>query len=176
MKKTIILKQLLIALSFLFSFNSIAGTVENRTVRHDSIALKIHMNVTFKDKAIANAEVKVFLDNKEIITGETNKAGLYNIDLYKNQLYTIKISKAGFQTKVIQVSTEIPERFMDRSYKFDITTEMMKLDKKLQDEDALEFPTALIFFDEQHEKFEYDKKYTTSIKKEIRDAKINTTK
>lgn len=163
-------KQLLIAFFILMPFNIIASSV-NKVSDNDSIALKINLKVVYKETSIDGAVVTVFLGNEEIKGGETNRIGAYKVNLIREKLYTIRISKEGYETKLVQIATAVPDKYASDSYKFSITIDMMKENKKIKNEDALEFPSALISFDLKKEKFEYDKKYTNTIKKEIREAK-----
>jgi len=87
--------------------------------------------------------------------------------LKKNTVYTIKISKRGYISRLVCVDTKLAD-VMDDLYSFSFETKLINAEEsgKLNKE-FLDFPIALIYFDSKKDCFVYDKEYTSRIKKEI---------
>jgi hypothetical protein len=112
--------------------------------------------------------IELVSSNKVIATtvlkGRKNK---FKFLLEKGSVYTIKISKHGYVTRLVSIDTNMDVQDEDL-YKFSFETKLIKEDDldKLNKE-YLYFPIALIFYDAKKDCFVYDKEYTSKIKKEI---------
>lgn len=87
--------------------------------------------------------------------------------LKKNLDYSIRVSKKGYVSRLINVNTRLAAEY-DDIYRFSFETSLIessgseKLNKEL-----LDFPIAIIYFDPKKECFNYDREYTSRIKKEL---------
>ena len=95
-----------------------------------------------------------------------SRAKHFGFELIRNSSYTIRISSNGFVTKLVCIDTKVsmPTKGI---YRFKFTTGLMEtaMAKRLN-QDALEFPVALVYFDPTLKCFDYARDYTKSIKRE----------
>jgi hypothetical protein len=91
----------------------------------------------------------------------------FKFNLKKNAVYTIRISKRGYISRLVGIDTKLAADKEDL-YSFSFETKLIKTSEleKLNKE-FLDFPIALIYFDPKKDCFVYDKEYTTRLKKEI---------
>ena len=106
--------------------------------------------------------------NNEII----NASKPFKFSLKKDAIYTIRVSKVGFITKLISIYTNLPPEH-DELYKLDFETELIPehKSKKLNSE-ALDFPITIIYYDDKANWFYFNEEYTSNIKRCIYDVKV----
>lgn len=127
------------------------GKINNASQGEDGICT---IELVSSNKVIATAVLK----------GRKNK---FKFLLEKGIVYTIKISKQGYVTRVVCIDTKMDAGDEDL-YNFSFETKLIKKsDADKLNKEYLDFPIALIFFDAKKECFVYDKEYTSKIKKEI---------
>ena len=91
----------------------------------------------------------------------------FSFMLKKNMTYTIRISKTGFITRLVCVDTKMLKSNYEL-YNFSFETKLIEqANSEKLNKDFLDFPIALIYFDNRKDSFVYDKEYTSKIKKEI---------
>lgn len=96
--------------------------------------------------------------------------------LSKNSYYALRISKKGYISKLISVNTEL-EIQPEGIYKFVFEISLLREEAiKRLNEDALDFPVAIVHFDYEKECFSYNKEYTDNIKKELHKPKPSKNK
>ncbi|MBI3521151.1 MAG: hypothetical protein HY062_17555 [Bacteroidetes bacterium] len=138
-----------------------------------SVCLEIKgkvLNVGNKSSDTYKAEL-IYYNN--VINNETISATKsFKFDLKRDAIYSIRISKKGFITKLISIYTRIPEDETN-VYRLDFETELIEehLSKKL-DADALDFPITIIYYDEKADSFYYNEEYTNNIKRCIYNVKV----
>ncbi|MES2763803.1 MAG: hypothetical protein V4677_16425 [Bacteroidota bacterium] len=98
----------------------------------------------------------------------TSKTKKFKFALKKNLDYTIEIRKKGYYTRLIAVSTALPDKTKDhkKMYKYRFYTKLLSEERstKLND-DAVDFPIAIIKYNSRINQFLNDKRYTKEIKK-----------
>jgi len=119
----------------------------------------------------ATCLIELFNSNT-LVSWATLKEGRksFKFLLKKNSVYTIKISKRGYITRLVGVDTKAAVRDVDEEdlYNFSFETKLLKSEElEKLDKEFLDFPIALIYFDTKKECFVYDKEYTSRIKKEV---------
>jgi radical SAM superfamily enzyme YgiQ (UPF0313 family) len=92
--------------------------------------------------------------------------------LKKNAIYSIRISKKGYLTKLISIYTKIPKENQEL-YRLDFDTELIEEHKsKKLNSDAIDFPITIIYFDEEENLFYFNEEYTNNIKKCLYNVKV----
>lgn len=87
--------------------------------------------------------------------------------LKKNKIYGIRISKPGYYSRIISINTSTPG-YVKAYFRFEFDTDMIRSDNALKlNKDALDFPIAVISFNEDLRAFYYSEEYTTYIKRRI---------
>jgi hypothetical protein len=96
--------------------------------------------------------------------------------LSKDAYYALRISKKGYISKFISVNTEIdiePEGI----YKFNFEISLLREEALTRlNDDAIDFPVAIVHFDYENDCFAYNKEYTNNLKKELYKAKPSKTR
>lgn len=86
--------------------------------------------------------------------------------LKKNTSYTIRITRSGYVDRLVCIDTSIPMEEKEL-FKFIFTTKLMRDDVSTHlNQDALDFPIAMIYYDKEQQCFDYSKQYTVSVKRD----------
>jgi hypothetical protein len=110
--------------------------------------------------------------NTVIVKEDISVSKSFKYDLKKDAIYTVRISKPGFITKLISIYTKLPEEH-DELYRLDFETELIWEHKtKKLNADALDFPITIIYYDDKANWFYFNEEYTSNIKKCIYDVKV----
>lgn len=102
------------------------------------------------NKKLSNIEINIFEENSLLYTEIISKK--FNYHLAINKYYTIEISKEGYYTKRIVVST-IASRFDIEPFECNI--ELVKIEEG-KDEDEFDFPVAIIEYKPYQGGFYFD--------------------
>lgn len=156
-----------LALLLLFNFTMVSQTPDPQEcliilgkISNSGSKMKLKKDKGYK------VELICFNTLIETETKKSNKG--FRLVLKKNAIYTIKISKEGFITKIISVNTTIEEKEEAPLTRFFFETELIKEKMKTElDEEGLEFPIALISYDSLNGVFNMNEKYTQNIKQVI---------
>lgn len=94
----------------------------------------------------------------------------FSFDLMGNSYYTIQVSKPGYVTRIVGISTQMPPTVVIDEYNpktiFEFEVDLFKV-KDGTDDYYLDFPIALVNYNLATKKFEQDKNYTTKLKANI---------
>ena len=119
------------------------------------------MNNTYKVELIKG---NIVIDSVEI---KDRKA--FKFKLEKNEYYGIRVSKKGFVSRLISVCTDLEsKKYEHKFYRFHFDTKLINNEKSVTlNKDALDFPIAVISFNNKRGWFYYSKRYTAYIKRKI---------
>jgi hypothetical protein len=173
MKNSFLTFSLLICFG-LFTLKSTASINEHG--KSDSLScLKIEGKIINNDRT-EEACIIELIDSYNHIDTILLKEGKtkFKFVLNKDSYYAIRISKAGYISKVVSVNTEILTD-VNGIYRFEFETSLLQeaVLKKLN-QDALDFPVAIVYFDHEKDCFSYNKEYSAFIKKELHTSKPKT--
>ena len=163
----------LIRISFL-SFLLHTTILHSQSSSTDSlICLEIKGKVTnVGTKSGDTYKTELIYYNNVIVKEDINVSKSFKYDLKKDAIYTIRISKPGYITKLISIYTKIPEKH-DELYRLDFETELIAEHKaKKLNSDALDFPITIIYYDAEANWFYFNEEYTSNIKRCIYDVKV----
>jgi urate oxidase len=91
----------------------------------------------------------------------------FKLLLEKDTHYAIRITKDGYTPRLLSIYTRLPEDD-DRLHHFRFDTELIaEEDADTLDKDAIDFPVAVISYDEDIDGFYYNEEYTANIKKQL---------
>lgn len=119
----------------------------------------------------------VLYQNNQVVNKLISKAnGKFIFVLFSNNEYVIEISKEDAVTERIYLST-INEGDLLPKYRFDFAVELKDI-KEFEgvDMSALDFPTAVIKYDDRKDEYVHDKVYSKNVKEEIRKLKESANK
>lgn len=157
-------------------FSQLTNAQTKSKVKDDTtVCLQIIGIAIEKDVPVDGVVVKLFKENEELhweeITCVVYHEHSFSFNLNKNTYYTVEVSKPGYVTRSIGISTSLPDNVIigDVKFTFEFELELFK-EKKNVDDYYLDFPVALIKYNETNEVFEYDTKYTKHIKSKINES------
>ncbi len=166
----------MIATAFLFS--GLTSLSMNAGTR-DSLKLEeclevIGIAIDEKNEAVDGVEVKLFKENEELEWVEVTTVSYHDHNfafrLETNQYYTIEVTKAGYITRSVVISTELPKNVDLRIiFKYGFEVVLFK-EKKWKDDFYLDFPVALISYNKKSEVFENSNNYTRHIKEKLKES------
>ena len=158
----------------LFSLMFLAIKGYGQTNIHDSlICLEIKGKITnLGSKSDDTYKVELIYYNTVAIAENLNVSKSFKYDLKKDAIYSIRISKPVYITKLISIYTKIPEKHHEL-YRLDFETELIEERKaKKLNADALDFPITIIYYDDKANWFYFNEEYTSNIKRCIYDVKV----
>lgn len=155
LKKKLLLAAIL-ALSAVFAF-----------AQNTSPVLKIKVRTSVEGRSEKGVTVRLYRgNNEEVRIDSTNKRNVSFV-LERNQQYTIELSKPGYFTRRLSISTQMPisseEKPMLR-YRISID---LPPSVDLGDDFYMDFPVALISYHPKKDRFEQSRAYAVHIKEKM---------
>lgn len=149
--------------------------------RKDNICLEISgIAISEYDLPLEGTRVVLYQQNEKKamieITNVKNENRFFSFNLERNQDYTIEVSKPGYVSRKISISTHLPaEVKLSPVFYFEFEIDLFK-EKIGMDDYYLDFPVALVSYDKKRDVFDIQHKYTENIKMAINRAIENSTK
>jgi hypothetical protein len=139
------------------------------SVAQDAIRQKITVGgvVTEFNLKLKEATVSLLKDGKKVKQMITDASGLFLFNLDTETDYLLIISKEGFVSKKLTVSTKnIPTEKEELTWTTGITVDIFMAPKGL-DVSILNKPIGEIVYDPITDNFNYDKEYTKSVQQQL---------
>ena len=108
--------------------------------------------------------IDLYIGNEKISSKKWSKKFEYNLELEK--YYTLELVKKGFIPKKIAISTFEGDKGAEP---FVFVMELISNEEGIKNSDS-DFPSALIEYKKDEGSFDFDEKYSKSIKKEEKEA------
>jgi hypothetical protein len=154
--------------------NGFSLTIKNDSILNDDsdslICLEISGRICTDGKERDNFYTVELIEYNTVIKAVIKKdKKAFKFNLEKNKYYAIRIIKEGYAPKLISIHTMIPdEKFAKEFYSFRFKTELFPEEEyKKFDQDAQDFPIAIVAFNKQKRVFDYNEKYTGNIKRSL---------
>jgi|GEM_PF-2247464 len=158
------------AAAFLFSFNhGFAGNKHKADTSQAVTCLEVlGIAMDSSNQPIDGVEVKLYKENDEQewteVTSVTYHDHSFMFKLEANEYYTIEVSKPGFVTRSVGISTVIPaDVSLDEIFRYEFEVELFQ-EKKNMNDFYLDFPVALISYNPDRDVFDNNYAYTRHIK------------
>lgn len=138
------------------------------------ICLKVKVKPTVDGRQERGVTVRLYKgNNEEIRVDSTNRKGVVFM-LERNQQYTVELSKAGRFTRRVSISTELPDGYgTGPVFRYMMSVDLpSSLD--LGDDFYMDFPIALIRYNEKKDRFEHSKSYTAHIKAKMEQHRVES--
>lgn len=169
--KSLTLTVFVLSMCNMFTLTSSAQT---GVVDGDSICLKIQGLAMSKGLPIDGVNAKLYKEDQETemveVTSVSHHSHDFFFNLSKNSFYTIEVSKEGYITRMISISTKLPPNVkIEPMFEYQIELEMHE-QKQGIDDYYLDFPIALIDYDPVKDAFVAHGKYTAYIKAKIKES------
>jgi hypothetical protein len=167
---SVVLKPISLVIGLFFAFSPLIYA--NKPMPADStnkeFCLEITGLVLRKGKPINDATIRLIYENEVILTSTIQNKPKFRYRLRKDCIYTIEFSKEGCVTRLVSISTKIPQGIStDPIFRFDFDVELFEPAQN-NNSDMLDFPTAIISYDKTKGEFDYDRNYTNFIKNSIK--------
>jgi 5-hydroxyisourate hydrolase-like protein (transthyretin family) len=148
--------------------NVMAGTYPAKDDAHAQFCLEIFGLAMEHGKPIDGVSVKLYKENEELewteITSVVYHEHSFNFRLDANSYYTIEISKPGYVSRSVAVNTKIPNYIaLETKFRYEFEVELFRTQQTF-DEYYLDFPVALIRYDDKRDIFLNSAGYTKHIK------------
>lgn len=159
---------------FFLSFGAIAQEMKVKSA-DTTTCLKVMGMAIEENKPIDGIQITLYKENEALewdeITSIKNHEHRFVFQLQKNSYYTIEVSKDGYVKRLVGISTILPDdvSLNGKKYVFDFEVSMFK-EKEVVNDYYLDFPVALIAFDDATMNFEDNAKYTKHIKSKLKEA------
>jgi hypothetical protein len=133
--------------------------------------LEISGNVTAKHQKKKSDRYTVeLIQNNKVVQSETVRDGRsFKFKLKQDGDYGILITKEGYVPRLVNVWTNLPQEITSHPlFRFEFDTDLIpESEKSALNTDALDFPIAIIQFNEETGWFYYNEEYTSHIKRKI---------
>jgi len=171
MKK--LFKQKPVTLLFFFTFCIISMHAQN-SYSDSLICLEVNGIALSNKIPMDGVNVRLFMENEELelteITSVEHHDHSFSFKLQRDSYYTIEVSKPGYFTRSISISTKLPKEVSIKPFFiFEFEVEMPKQTTVIDDY-YLDFPIALIDYDIKKGVFVSHGKYTNNIKNKIKES------
>ena len=151
-----------LVVSFLFS-------TQIKARGNDSLfCLKIKGRITNASEGYTNGCKIELLNSKGLVDSLIlRNKDRFSFLLKRNTYYAIRVSKAGYVSRLISINTEFPDEIADIC-EFSFNTSLISEEEAAgMNKDALDFPVAIVHFHEKTETFVHNKEYSENLKKEL---------
>lgn len=112
-------------------------------------------------------KIELLCHNTIVDSGTVVDNESFLLKVKKNSWYTIRIIKEGYFPLIVSIDTKLPDYNTD-NHKFHFDTELIKESyAHIQDEDAVEFPIAIVSFNKGINTFSPVKEYSSNIQRSL---------
>ena len=163
--KNLILSPITLILISLLSFStSVFGGNEKDSLYCIEIDGKVLIS---KNDPSKTYKIELLCHNDLVDSGVVVDDESFLLKVKKNSWYTIRIVKEGYFPLIVSIDTRLPE-YSTGNHKFHFDTELIVENyTSIQDQDAIDFPIAIVSFNTKNDLFtpirEYSKNIRTSL-------------
>lgn len=155
-------------LSLIFLSTSVFGGNKHgkKTNQNQEMTIEIDGKVLIpKNDDSKLYKIELLCHNTVVDSGLVVDSESFLLKVKKNSWYTIRITKQGYYPMIVSIDTKLPVDNMD-SHKFHFDTELISKNSKV-DSESVEFPIAIISFDQNQDSFSPVREYSKNIKSSI---------
>ena len=141
---------------------------KSETLKDSSYCIEIDGRVLIpRDDNSKLYKIELLCHNDLVDSGVVVDDESFLLKVKKNSWYTIRIVKEGYFTQVVSIDTRLPE-YDNNQHKFHFDTELIVENyTSIQDEDAIDFPIAIVSFNPKKDEFVPVKEYSKNIKSSL---------
>jgi hypothetical protein len=171
--KTSITIRIIVAVALVFICNLMFSGNGTNISPDSALCLRLKGKISKNKESAGSTYTVELVDNSTIIATQVVKAGKnFVFDVQRDGWYGVRIRKSECVSKLISISTHVPE--LEEGYMYEVIFEMEEpisiLEAGYLDSDAIDFPLALISYEKEIDNFNYSEEYTKNIR-----AKLLTT-
>jgi cytoskeletal protein CcmA (bactofilin family) len=131
--------------------------------------VKGEVNSKGDNKNLGNVKIAVFKDDAKVNDYVTNASGRFDMKLDLNQIYTLYVSKENYITKILTITTMVPDSSQlpyEYQYKFNVI--LLEDFKGSAQMESLKRPAVKILFNEKFQDFDFDEVYNREVQAEMK--------
>ncbi|MES2681797.1 MAG: hypothetical protein V4635_18020 [Bacteroidota bacterium] len=157
-------------LSFvLFFFLFISASVYSAGNKDTAYVIEIDGKVLIpRDDESKMYKIELLCHNTVVDSGVVVDSESFLLKIKKDSWYTIRISKEGYLPMSVSIDTKLPGN-NDHFHTFHFDTELIPDNKYIMDNDAVDFPIAIISFNKKAGEFTPVMEYSKNIRKSLFD-------
>ena len=142
------------------------GKLVDRRDQAEGWFIPINGQIMAGGKKAGKLEVIVYRENTEIGRLMSKKSGKFQLELDIDQMYTIRVTKQGYQEKLFLVDTTLPKDLLDYP---DYYCYVDLLPATIQNIDPFytDFPSAIIRYSSEKGGFYHSENYLTHIQTKL---------
>lgn len=154
-------------LFLLIIFICFFSTTKAQTAVNDTADCLAVVGTFNNKKNVKDVWAYLFRNNEVVDSVKTYTKKGFAFILKPNQHYSIMIIKEGYYSRLVSISTVLPPGVVPKPvFIFGFKCELLKRNNEVDDY-WLDFPIAQVAYDPTSKIFDYDKKYTQTIKDEL---------
>jgi len=111
-------------------------------------------------------KIELLCHNTVVDSGTVVDAESFLLKVKKDSWYTIRITKDGYFPMSVSINTQLPKENND-SHTFHFDTELIPNTKNISDDEAVDFPIAIISFNKNSDSFAPVMQYSKNIKRSL---------
>lgn len=138
---------------------------------------KVTGDVTYHGKPVEDCKILLFEENEQVDQKTTSSKGHFTFHLHEDKLYTLETHRGDFMVKRVQINTKMLGKHLphiaEHKLNFNIHLEHMPdhMDAQQKAElEELEFPFAILVYDEESKNFKYDHGYSREMREMEKDV------
>ena len=124
--------------------------------------LPVHGEVTVEGKAVEGFRVMLYKNNESLGEVPTGKKGHFELELDIDQMYTVRILKDGFQEKMVNIDTTLPQD-LTKYPGYDCFINLQPVLAEGVDPFYTDFPSAIVRYDVAQGGFYHSEHYLDHI-------------
>lgn len=133
---------------------------------HKEIGLIVYGQVLNSDIKLNEIEFKLYEANDMVVQGKLNRKGEFEIPLYLSENYVLELNAPGYLAKRFYFNTNTPPG-LDKVFVFGFSARLLREESvKGADTFSLDFPYALVSYNEKTYEFGFSEKYSRKMKED----------
>ncbi len=170
-----IMSSLILVMIFLFTSGTISAQKNQKIkiIKPGDLEIfgnvKGEINTKGDNKNVGNVKIAVFKDDAKVTDYMTNASGRFDMKLDLNQIYTLYVSKEGYITKILTITTMVPDSSQlpyEYQYKFNVI--LLEDFKGSAQMESLKRPAVKIVFNAKYQDFDFDEAYNREVQAEMK--------
>jgi hypothetical protein len=131
--------------------------------------LKVKVRPTIDNKTVTGATMRLYKGQQEVTRIDSTEEKAVVFLLEKNTDYTIEVTEEGRLARRISFTTDMPDEVpVWPMFRFDVSVEL-PVQTQVADDFYLDFPIALVSYNEAKDRFEHSKEYTAHIRQKMQE-------
>ncbi|MEO8588335.1 MAG: hypothetical protein ABI432_03115 [Flavobacteriales bacterium] len=142
------------------------GKLVDRRDQAEGWYLPVHGEILVEGKKAEGVEVTLYKNNEQSGPVTVDKKGHFNVEVDIDQVCTIRITKAGYQEKMITLDATLPPELV-KYPSYDCFVNLLPVNAQNIDPFYTDFPSAIVRYDAEQGGFYHSEHYLTHIQTKL---------